>query len=114
MEVKVTEITEEQINSPEPKEVDLGDGEKSKLFNSLRRGIRSRTHQRVFKLVWEGSKIPRGATILGKEIGWTQHGIVLGTDGSHIGQYDRTVESEGESHEKQEMIVYVSDSNSQE
>jgi hypothetical protein len=38
-----------------------------------------------FLLLWNGTKIPRGAEIDGVEIAWTQHGIITGKGGVRLG-----------------------------
>jgi hypothetical protein len=116
-EVKVTEVTEQrdQIEGADtPNPIDLGG--KFDFETSLRegvlaeaqRGIRAK-QRRVFELEWEGSKIPRGANILGHPVGWTQHGFVTSQAGVTIGTYDRVIEFGGESGEQQKMFIYVSE-----
>jgi len=61
----------------------------------------------AFFLSWEGNKIPRGAKINGREIGWTQNGQVVSAGGEMIGTYDRLVEFGGEKGKDQRMIVYA-------
>ena len=45
-----------------------------------------------YSISWIGSKIPRGASIDGIQIGWTQHGIITGVGGENLGFYDRVFE----------------------
>ena len=61
----------------------------------------------IFLLEWEGNKIPRDAEINGKKVGWTQNGLVVGTNGEDIGTYERLVEFGGPSRKEQKMLVFV-------
>jgi hypothetical protein len=61
--------------------------------------------QNHFRMEWEGSKIPRGASINGVEIGWTQHGIVTGKNSEQLGYYEREVEFGGDSGSKHVMVI---------
>lgn len=61
----------------------------------------------LFLLEWEGDKIPRGVSINGKSIGWTQNGMVNSDRGENIGTYERLVEFGGESGRQQKMIVFA-------
>ena len=97
----------EAARSSRRRPIDLGDEERSSQVN----GLLSRMQQnsgRVFVVSWEGSKIPRGAEILGHRIGWTQHGVVTAEDGTRMGTYERTKEFAGASGKEQEIIVYLS------
>jgi hypothetical protein len=58
-----------------------------------------------FLLTWEGSKIPRGASIDSTPIGWTQNGMVTGTNGQQLGYYERLEEFGGPSGNRQSMLV---------
>jgi hypothetical protein len=58
-----------------------------------------------FLLTWEGSKVPRGAAIGGTDVGWTQHGIITGIDGSSLGYYDRISEFGGPEGRTQAMLI---------
>lgn len=57
-------------------------------------------------LNWEGTKIPRGASFDGKEIGWTQNGVVTSVDGKMIGTYDRLMEWGGENGKQHCMVIF--------
>lgn len=46
----------------------------------------------AYDMEWLGSKIPRGATIDGVPISWTQNGMITGENGVHLGLYDRMQE----------------------
>lgn len=61
----------------------------------------------IFLLEWEGNKIPRGAVINGKPVGWTQHGMVRSDQGEDMGTYERTVEFGGASGKEQKMLVFA-------
>jgi hypothetical protein len=93
------------LRSPK-KGVKLGDPELEGRLNYLLHRCRRNTG-RIFFLRWKGSKIPRGAKVLGHEIAWAQHGRVVKKDGEGIGTYERTMEFAGESGLMQEMIVYL-------
>jgi hypothetical protein len=49
----------------------------------IQRGANGR--KRHYLLSWEGTKVPRSATVGGVPIGWTQHGIVAGVNGACLG-----------------------------
>lgn len=61
----------------------------------------------IFLLEWEGNKIPRGAIINGRSIGWTQNGIVVSDQGENMGTYKRTVEFGGANKSEQKMLVFA-------
>jgi hypothetical protein len=61
----------------------------------------------IYLLEWEGGKIPRGAVLNGKEIGWTQHGMVTSTTGEMMGTYERSVEFGGANKQEQKMLVFL-------
>lgn len=61
----------------------------------------------IFLLEWEGHKIPRGAILNGRSIGWTQHGMVTSDKGENMGTYERTVEFGGASGKEQKMLVFA-------
>jgi len=85
--------------------VNLGDRTTEARLDSLLRKMRS--GKRVFLLDWEGSKVPRGVVIDGKEIAWTQNSMVTSTERKHIGTYERTVEYGGASGEHHQMVIYM-------
>lgn len=62
-----------------------------------------------YRLRWRGSKIPRGATVGGVSIGWTQNGIVTGTGGERLGTYERVVEWGGPGRDEHEIMIYAKD-----
>lgn len=66
-----------------------------------------RAARRVFELTWQGSRTPRGTVIIGKEIGFTQHGIVADPSGKHIGTYERLQDGAGPTSDRHRMIVYL-------
>jgi hypothetical protein len=63
------------------------------------------TRENHFLLTWEGSKIPRGATVDGVQIGWTQHGLVTGAGGEQLGEYERITEFGGATGNTQVMLI---------
>lgn len=102
--------------------VNLGDrrleGEINRILTMIQRNARHR-----FLLIWTGSKVPRGAIVLGYQIVWTQNGEVLAkradlltgnpnTDmsirGEQIGTYDRLLENGGKEGKDQVMIIHLS------
>ncbi len=109
-EVTVREITADELNKilagNTPKEIDLGDEKTTAKFRSLLNTAKQKS-QHIFLLTWEGSKIPRGAEILGKTIAWTQHGIVRDSNGGTIGAYERLEEFGGKSGKEQRMTVFI-------
>lgn len=66
-----------------------------------------KTGAETYLVEWQGSKIPRGASIHGIAIGWTQNGIVSGTQGENLGTYERLVEFGGESGREHKMLVFA-------
>ncbi|MFA5854022.1 MAG: hypothetical protein WC866_02950 [Patescibacteria group bacterium] len=120
--VIVQEVTVERgmlvtTNSPNP--INLG-GEHNfsaalaeLAVSSIQRALRAKGG-RVFFLVWEGTKIPRGAQVLGHTLVWTQNGQVhaelAGKPGQSdcIGTYDRLEEWGGQVRKSHKMLVYVS------
>ena len=63
--------------------------------------------KRVFQLTWTGEeRVPRGAVLAGKEIGFTQNGIASTLEGEPIGHYDRILAVSGPNKESI-MIVYL-------
>lgn len=60
-------------------------------------------------LRWVGSKIPRGATIGGVEVGWAQHGRIVGKGGEELGFYKRMQEWGGPAANQHAMLVTTRD-----
>jgi len=58
-----------------------------------------------FVLEWVGTKIPRGFKVNGVEIAWTQHGIVTGVGGEHLGTYERLKEWGGPDKDEHAMLI---------
>ena len=86
--------------------VSLGDKQRERQLNSVLGKIQQ--GKRVFLIDWEGSKVPRGVTIIDQVIGWTQNGMVASADGGgHIGTYIRLVEFGGGSGNHHQMLIYV-------
>ncbi len=115
-QVDVKEITAEEVeqltSDTPPIGINLGGAHdlvaalNEGVVEQLRTAIRDKA-SRVFLLTWEGNKVPRGVSILGHIIAWTQHGRVISEGGQEIGMYDRLVEFGGESGHQQQMIVYA-------
>jgi hypothetical protein len=67
---------------------------------------RLRAHYKnAFRLHWTGTKIPRGASIDGDPIAWTQHGVVSGASQNTIGYYSRLEEWTGPNKDEHEMLI---------
>ncbi len=111
--VDIKEVTDEQaeqlVEGNEPKRVNLGERDIERKLSGVIGALRKAGGRR-FLLTWKGSKIPRGAQILGYEIRWTQNGQVIarGPSGNEdIGTYDRLVENGGVGGKEQKMIIYL-------
>lgn len=63
------------------------------IARSLIDTLMSRGH--LYVMQWRGTKIPRGATIGGAEVGWAQHGIISGKQGQKLGYYKRDIQFGG-------------------
>lgn len=59
---------------------------------------------RIFRLTWQGSRVPDGAVVAGVTIGNTQHGVVRDTEGIPVGIYVRIKDYEGPS-SNNEMLM---------
>lgn len=112
--IEVREITDEEverfIQEYNPRGVNLGGTHSALIAEENVNDLISRIREsggRRFLLVWEGNKIPRGARVLGYEIGWTQNGQVRTTSGEDIGNYDRLVEFGGADGKQQKMLIYL-------
>lgn len=68
---------------------------------------RARAGSQTYLVEWEGGKIPRGASIDGVPIGWTQNGMVSGAAGEQIGTYERLLEHGGASGQEHKMLIYT-------
>jgi|GEM_PF-2216037 len=112
---QISEITSERdllLTTRSPSHIDLGAKQNlSGLFPEIQfkvlRAVIREGQTKVFLLKWTGTKIPRGAKILGKEISWTHNGIVTAEGGDTIGTYDQVMESGGPSGKEHQMIIYV-------
>lgn len=62
---------------------------------------------KAYYLSWEGSAVPRGARMHGREVAYSQNGLVIDAQGEFMGNYINVVESGGEDGKRQEMIVYM-------
>lgn len=107
--IKVTKLERRPEGSLGPK---AGRREKTKEKNAGEMNATARLQEmansakEVFLLEWEGNKIPYGAVINGRSIGWTQHGLVTNNVGIPIGTYERMVEWGGDSGKEQKMLVF--------
>lgn len=81
------------------------------LISQVRDLVDAEKQARSGKLLlsWEGSKVPRGVTIQGKTIAWTQHGIVRAEGGGIIGYYDRVEQWAGPEGNRHKMIISLND-----
>lgn len=108
--VTITNLTETSLAKQKGKGVNLGNASLNATINSLLNSSR-KDAKKIFHLKWEGDKIPRGAVIEGMTIGWTQNGMVNGTDkedrDANIGTYERLVEFGGATGREQQMLVFV-------
>jgi hypothetical protein len=123
--IKVEELTDkntkELVDKYTPRGINLGDVSRERMADALISKLRGKGGRR-FLLRWTGDKVPTGASVLGNEIAWTQHGLVQAKRGEQpaniggnmflgktedIGTYDRLVEFGGESGNEQMLIVYL-------
>lgn len=109
-EVKVTKLECQPVGSFGP-EAKLGAQTDEEIaIQIVATSLLQKTAERakdIFLLEWVGHKIPRGAVINGKAIGWTQNGMVVSDHGEDIGTYERTIESGGASGKEQKMLVFA-------
>ncbi len=105
-EVTIVEITDTPDYADCIIRPNLGDPVLNLVTNDLLRKMRD-SSKKTFHLKWEGGKIPRGAVVEGVTIGWTQHGVVTGTNGENIGTYERMVECGGKDQVNQEMLIFI-------
>lgn len=88
------------------KKVKMGDKLIEAQVNRLL-GLRRQLSSKIFHLKWEGDKIPSGAIVDGKEISWTQHGMVTSKNGENFAVYERLIEFGGKSGKEQQMLVFT-------
>ena len=62
----------------------------------------------VFEMTWTGSKIPRGGTVGGHQINWTQNGQVHLEGGSPGSTYERDVEWGGDDGKLHTIRIFTS------
>jgi hypothetical protein len=105
-EVTVVEITDTPEYADCIIRPNLGDPVANLIMNDLLKKMRE-SSKKTFHLKWKGGKIPRGAIIEGVPIGWTQHGMVIGTNSEPIGTYERMVEFGGKDQTDQEILIFV-------
>lgn len=104
--VTVTEITHTPDYADCIIRPNLGDAITNLVVNDYLRKMRE-SSKKTFHLKWKGGKVPSGAVIEGVEIGWTQHGRVIGINGETIGTYERMVECGGEEQKDQEILIFI-------
>lgn len=63
--------------------------------------------ERVYLVHWEGSKVPQGIVVGGKEVAWTQNGVVKARGGEMIGTYERIIEEGGKYGDEQFMAIFL-------
>lgn len=108
MEYWIEELSE---TSAKPK-VSLGDISSTNVVNATLE-LLARNAWQVYRVQWQGSKIPRGAVIRGHyEINWTQNSVVTALDTRtnqyrDIGTYSREVEFGGLDKNLQVMIIFL-------
>jgi hypothetical protein len=81
--------------------VNLGDTKLSEQITKLVQ--ESSFDKEIYLLEWEGTRVPRGAIIKGKEVGWTQHGFIYDKQGQILGYYERLIDSS----DSQAMLAFV-------
>lgn len=90
--------------------VDIGNGQEELLRKGILEGIQRRMRMkagcRSFILSWQGDRSPRGAQVLGREIGWAQHGCARDVDGEIIGTYDWL----SDERDDRRMLVFINPS----
>jgi hypothetical protein len=114
--VTIVEIKEENVRElidlgfdlpafldAEGPQAELGGRPQEALLATILRSYAAKSTS-VFFLDWKGSKIPRGATIRGRTIAWTQNGVVTDDAGAMMGTYERLVEFGPQ--DRQQMLVY--------
>ncbi len=72
--------------------VDVGGTDEALLRKACLEGLQCRLRvqhgSRSFIVSWQGDRSPRGASVLGRELGWAQHGCVRDAEGEIIGTYN--------------------------
>jgi len=105
-EVTVTPLNLLAITGEEPTEVDLGNPEANARYSKALRAMGNTAGvEAAYLLEWKGSRVPRGATIGNRVVGWTQHGLVLNKDGAQFGLYERMKDFEGPDHESEMLVL---------
>ncbi len=64
---------------------------------------------RKYLVAWVGERSPRGLTVEGKTIGWTQHGTIRSVDNEEIGTYDRLIDERSPNGHKEAMVIYMNE-----
>lgn len=86
MNPRVTRIEGDLINQTI---IDLGSPGASAVITDRVRWLSA--GKETYLIEWTGGRVPRGAIVNGKEIDWTQHGIVY-SNGKQIGYYERIID----------------------
>lgn len=86
---------------PQPR---LGDAQLDARVQALLTRM-ARRCPRQFQVTWTGSKVPRGAQVLGHTIAWTQHGRVITDQNQEVGVYERVVEWGGPTKDQHTILV---------
>ncbi len=109
-EVKVTKLEKRPDGSVGPT-LNLGAETGEQLATQTQATILLRAitekAENIFLLEWKGNKIPRGATVAGHIIAWTQNGLVTSDQGQYVGTYERLVEFGGVDHREQKILIFV-------
>jgi hypothetical protein len=64
--------------------------------------------QAAYLVSWRGSKVARGSIIDGQVIHTMQHGLVFSVTGEQMGTYSSILESAGDNHDNQEVVIFLS------
>ena len=100
----VPKVTKLNTQPQRRAEIDLGAVATSQLVARLLNQLSEEAD--VYVVEWSAkSRVPRGAILAGREVAWTQHGIVRQKGGEVIGYYERLIDDLTK--ETQKMLVWV-------
>lgn len=85
----------------------ISDTEPGSPADGIINAIRNYNPQRIFRVAWKGSRVPRGVVVAGYSIEWTQNGVVNFRDNDYFGTYDRLVDRGGEEGDEHLMLIYL-------
>jgi hypothetical protein len=114
--IVVTEVTNERsqlVSTHQPKRLNLGGGHSLQaallegFLGDLDKSNRQQNPGRVFEISWKGDKSPRGAVLLGHEVGWIQNGEISSVEGVRLGSFDRVVVNGGADRLDHKILVYL-------